>query len=167
MTPLLKPIAASLGTTDFVLRLCLAELNEEDARQRVRHNQGPSIAWQIGHLLDHRTKMLALLGAPKENLYTERFTDKGATEGSDYPSLAEFQRQWDATTAELRAAMETATEETLAQVVEKGPHGEKTALDQLVFLCWHDAYHVGGVGLIQREMGYRGPAELAMAAMAA
>lgn len=167
MTPSLKPIAASLGTTDFVLRLCLAKLKEEDARQRVQHNQGPSIAWAVGHLLDHRTKMLLLLGVLKENPYTERFTATGATDGSGYPDLADFQRQWDMVAAELNAALEAATEETLAQVVEKGPHGEKTVLDQLVFLTWHDAYHMGGVGRIQRELGYPGLADLAMAAAAA
>ena len=167
MTPILKPIAASFGTTNFILSMCLGDMKEQDARKRVRSDEGPSIAWEVGHMLDHRYKILGLLGVAKESPYTAKFTATGATDGNDYPATADYQQQWKEVSAELDAAMEAATEESLGRIVESGPHGEKTALDSIMFLTWHEAYHVGAVGGIRKELGYPGPAELAMARSAA
>ena len=163
MTPILKPIAANFRTTNFIMSLCLGDLKEQDARARARNGEGPSIAWEVGHMLDHRCKMLGLLGIAKESPYTAKYTATGATDGRDYPDTADYQRQWKQVYAELDAAMEAATEESLNRIVEKGPHGEKTALESIMFLTWHEAYHVGAVGSLRKALGYPGPAELAMA----
>jgi len=163
MTPILKPIAASFRTTNFIMSLCLGDLKDQDARARTRRGEGPSIAWQVGHMLDHRCKVMGLLGVAKENPYTAKYTAAGATDGSDYPDVTDYQRQWKQVYAELEAAMEAATEESLSRIAEKGPHGEKTALESIMFLSWHEAYHVGAVGTIRKTLGYPGPAELVMA----
>ncbi len=63
--------------------------------------------------------------------------------------------------------MEAATETSLDRIAEQGAHGEKTALESILFLVWHEAYHVGAVGAIRKELGYPGPAELVMAKPAA
>jgi uncharacterized damage-inducible protein DinB len=159
MKPILESIAAITRTTNFILPLCLNDLADADARKRVRNGSGPSIAWEVGHMLDFRVKILGLLGSPKESPYTARFTDAGAKEGKDYPNVEEFQRQWDGIAAELEAALETATDEALSRKVPGGPHGEQTALAFIQFLTWHEAYHIGAVGTIRKELGYAGPAE--------
>jgi uncharacterized damage-inducible protein DinB len=163
MTPILKPIAGSLHTTNMILSLALPDLKEQDARKRVRNGEGPSIAWEVGHMLDYRCKVLGLLGVDKENPYAAKFGATGATDGSDYPEIADCLQQWKEVSAELEAAMEAATEESLGRIVERGAHGEKTALDSIVFLAWHEAYHVGALGGIRKALGYAGPAELVMA----
>ena len=167
MTPILKPIAANFRTTNFILSMCLGDMNEQDARKRVRSDKGPSIAWEVGHMLDHRCKILGLLGVAKESPYAAQYTAMGATDGGDYLNTADYQRQWNEISAELEAAMEAATEESLGRIVDGGPHHEKTALDSIMFLSWHEAYHVGAVGSIRKELGYPGPAELALAKRAA
>src|SRR5438477_1101319 len=163
MTPILKPIAASFRTTNSILELRLGDIDEEDARKRVRNGEGPSIAWEVGHMLDHRCKVLALLGVAKESPYAAKYTAAGASDGSDYPDTADYRRQWSQAYTELEAAMEAATPESLGRIAEQGAHGEKTALDSIMFLTWHEAYHVGAVGSIRKELGYPGPAELVMA----
>jgi uncharacterized damage-inducible protein DinB len=163
MTPILKPIAASFRTTNMILSLALPDLKEQDARKRVRNGEGPSIVWQVGHMLDHRCKVLELLGVAKENPYAAKFSPAGSSDGSDYPDTADCLQQWKQVSAELEAAMDAATPESLGRIVERGPHGEKTALDSIMFLTWHEAYHMGAVGGIRKELGYPGPAELVMA----
>ncbi len=159
MKPTLESLCAIFHTTDFILPLCLGDLAEEDARKRVRGGKGPSIAWAVGHMLDFRIKILGLLGSPKESPYTAKFTDAAATEGNDYPDTVELQRQWTAVAAELDAALAAATEEALSRKAPGGPHGEQTALDFIRFLTWHEAYHIGAVGTIRKELGYPSPAE--------
>jgi uncharacterized damage-inducible protein DinB len=167
MTPILKPIAASFHTTNFILSLCLGDLKEKDARERARSGEGPSIAWEVGHMLDHRCKILGLLGVAKESPYAAVYTATGATAGGEYPDTADYLQQWKQIDAELEAAMEAATEKSLSRVVETGAHGEKTAFDSIMFLTWHEAYHVGALAGIRKALGYPGPAELVMAKAAA
>jgi uncharacterized damage-inducible protein DinB len=167
MIPILQPIAASFHTTDFTVSLCLGDLQEQDARKRIRGDQGPSIAWEVGHMLDCRYKILGLLGVARESPYTAKFSSQGATDGSGYPTTADYQRLWREVSTDLAAAMEGATQELLNKPVEFAPHGGKTAMDSILFLAWHEVYHVGAVGTIRKELGYPGPAELVMAKSAA
>jgi uncharacterized damage-inducible protein DinB len=163
MIPILKPILESFRTTNFVLELCLADMKEKDAKTRIRNGEGPSIAWQVGHLLDHRCKVLELLGTERESPYRAKYTATGASDGSDYPDIADYRRQWEEIYAEIEAAIGTGSAESLDRILQHQPHGEKTVLDSIMFLMWHEAYHVGAVGTIRKELGYPGPAELVIA----
>ena len=155
MTPILIPIRASLGTTDGIVPLALSDLREQDARKRVRNGEGPSIAWQVQHMLASRCKILNLLGSAPECPIEE---------GTDM-DIAQLLQQWREVEQKLGTAMESVTDETLKRSAESGPHGEKTALDRVLFLIWHEAYHVGALGGIRRELGFPGPAELVMASI--
>ena len=166
MTPILKPIAESFRTTNLILELCMADMKETDAKKRVRNGEGPSIAWQVGHMLDHRCKVLGLLGVDKERSYGAKYTALAASDGSDYPDIPEYRRQWEAVHGELESALEAAAPESLDRITEHEANGEKTALDSIMFLTWHEAYHVGAIGAIRKELGYPGPAELVTAAIA-
>jgi uncharacterized damage-inducible protein DinB len=155
MTPILIPIRASLRTTDGIVPLALSDLAEQDARKRVRDGEGPSIAWQIQHMLVSRYKILNLLGSRQEC----------SIEEGDDTDIEQLLRQWQEVEQKLGAVMESATDETLNRSVETGPHGEKTALDRVVFLIWHEAYHIGALGGIRKALGFAGPAELVMASI--
>jgi hypothetical protein len=41
-----------------------------------------------------------------------------------------------------------------------GPHDEKRILDTVLFLTWHEAYHIGAIGAMRREQGRKAIAEL-------
>jgi uncharacterized damage-inducible protein DinB len=153
MTPILIPIRASLGTTDTIVPLALSDLAEQDARKRVRNGEGPSIAWEVVHMLASRYKILNLLGSAQKSPMNE----------ADCPAIPQLLRQWREVGQELNAIMESVSEETLNRSVENGPHGEKTALDRVLFLIWHEAYHVGALGGIRKALGFPGPAELVLA----
>jgi uncharacterized damage-inducible protein DinB len=163
MLEVLKPIAASFATTNYVLALCLEQIDDTDARKRVRNGEGPSIAWQVGHMLDHRCKVLGLLGVKKANPYDSKYTASCASDGSDYPAMADLRHEWEQLYAELQPALEAASTESLGQMVERGVHGPRTVLDSTLFLIWHEAYHTGALASICKELGYQGPAELAIA----
>ena len=106
MTPILKPIASTFHTTNMILSLSLADLQESDARKCVRDGKGPSIAWSVGHMLHHRHQILGLLGVTKENPYAEKFSAAAAAkEDGDYPSVTDFLAQWKEVETDLDTAM--------------------------------------------------------------
>lgn len=165
MTRSAQTLATLFGTIDFLVPLVLDDLTEEQARARSRDRQGPSIAWSLGHLLHFRNDALALLGAPKEDAYGERFASTAATDGEGYPTLDTLRGDWDRAAAALAAALEKATEDSLdAQAT--GPHDVKTVRDRLAFLAFHEGYHLGAIGALRKALGLPGPAELAMAGQA-
>jgi len=166
MTPVLKPIADSFHTTNLVLALCLGDLKGDDATKRTRDGDGPSIAWQVGHMLEFRCMALQLLGGAKERSKAVEDTAAGSPDGGTHPDLTTYQREWEQINAALDAALQAAAPELLERIVDDKVHGEKTVLESLVFLTWHEAYHVGGLTAIRKQFGYPGPAELNVARVA-
>ncbi len=163
MTPVLKVVAESFSTTNFVLELCLRDMSDEDVKKRPRNGEGPSVAWQVGHMLAFRCTTLEQLCVVKENPYAAKYAAASASDGSDYPEIPDYQRAWKHVNAQLETALATATPESLERLVEDGVHGRKSVLDSLVFIAWHEAYHVGALVAMRKQLGYPSPAELTLA----
>ena len=114
--------------------------------------------WNLGHIVSNRSFVLELLGA--EPLWSEadgeRFNDGGAW--SDPAAMA---RPW----ASLLADFETTQERVRSALatVDAGRLAEKHAPEsrrprgmQLHFMQFHEAYHVGQIGLLRRVAGKPG-----------
>ncbi len=148
------------GMTDMLMPLVLGDLSDEAARRRARGERGPSISWTVGHLLCMRVYVLNTLGVEWVNPYEEAFGKGAATEGADYPTVAEFQEAWASIGEALNTAFDASTEEALDGVLPDGWYEGQRARDRLVFLGWHEGYHFGVIGAIRKNMGLPGPAEL-------
>ena len=53
----------------------------------------------------------------------------------------------------------------LAETELPGPHGQKNLLGGLSFLVWHEAYHIGIIGMLRVQWGHEHTHVLAMKAM--
>ena len=164
MTPTLESVSSCLATTNMLMPLVLGDLTDELARQRTRNGNGPSIAWEVGHMLDYRCQLATLLGKPKSSPFSVAFATSSATDGADYPTVAEFLQHWKRIEVDLAAALEGAGESTIRRTVEDGgPHAGRSVLDAVAFFMFHEAYHMGAIGAIRKDIGLLGPAELVMA----
>ena len=160
MDALTQPLAALHGLSTSVLATGIGDLTDENARTRSRSGAGPSIAWTIGHLCHYKIKMLGLLGQPRENPFTAQFEDTPASDGSDYPPLAELAASYAALSGDVSAAIASSDDRLAAPMPGGGPHDEKRVLDTILFLMWHEAYHIGAIGAIRREQGHKAIADL-------
>jgi uncharacterized damage-inducible protein DinB len=162
-----KTLAGLYGMTGFMIPMVLDDLSSEDAYVRLRGEGGPSIAWTIGHLLNYRIFLLKRFGSELDNPYAEKFGDVPATDGSDYPSLAELRAAWESVSSDFMDAVSSLSEEQLDTPLEDGWHEEQVLRDQVVFFAWHEGYHMGAIGQMRKALGLLGPAERVMAARAA
>lgn len=161
----MHPLLSIFRTMNHLVTLSLGDLTDEQARRRARGVEGPSITWTIGHLLDHRHKLLALLGDERPNPWNREFGDVAATDGAGYPNLAELRAEWQATNLAVEEAFGRLSADALDRPVPSaGIHGEQRVGDEVAFLAWHEGYHVGVIGAIRKAAGLPGPAELAQAA---
>ena len=166
MGSMAKPIEDSLRFTDFIMDLVTGDMKNEDAVKRARGDEGASISWVVGHLIHYRYLIINLLGAEKETPFAEKFGNAGASDGSDYPDISELRRSWKEASEEAIGVVAAATDEQLTNPLggPDSPHGEKTALDTLVFYMWHESYHMGQLGTIRANLGYKPTAQMAIEA---
>jgi len=160
MAALIRPIIALHGVSNSMQATGIGDLTDRDARARSRDGAGPSIAWTIGHLCHYKVKVLELLGQPRDNAFAAQFEHTPASDGSDYPSLADLAASFSALDGELCTALASSADRLDAPMPGGGPHDEKRILDTVLFLTWHEAYHIGAIGAIRREQGRKAIAEL-------
>ncbi|MEW6322483.1 MAG: DinB family protein [Acidobacteriota bacterium] len=160
MDTLARPLIGLYQLSNGILATSLQDLSDHDARVRVRGGNGPSIAWVVGHLCHYKLVVLGLLGQPRDNALEARFERTPASDGADYPSLAELAQTFAALNTDLCAALDTAASQLEAPMSGGGPHAEKKVLDTVLFLAWHEAYHLGSISAIRKELGRKGIAEL-------
>jgi uncharacterized damage-inducible protein DinB len=151
--PAAGSIIALYGLSNAILATSIGDLSDRDAKERSRGGTGPSIAWTIGHLCHHKIQVLKLLGDDQDNPFASMFDERGATDGSDYMPLKELSARFAALNTEVCAALASSAARLERPMPGAGPHSEKPLVDTLLFLAWHEAYHIGGIGAIRREMG--------------
>jgi uncharacterized damage-inducible protein DinB len=141
-----------LTFNDDVLMVALTQMTDEIARRRLRDG-GPSIAWNIGHMLHHRSQIAAAIRCDGPAFDLARYTQP-ATDGRDYPTVREFQTTWTRFSARLIAALrQLSAEELAAPSPIRLPHGEQTLLDALRFVVWHETLHLGQVAMLRSHHG--------------
>lgn len=160
MHTLVKPIVGLYALSNTTLATSIRDLSDRDAKVRSRGGDGPSIAWTIGHLCHYKLAALGLIGRSRDNPFQSRFERTPATDGKDYPTLAELAATFSRLNADLCAALETASAQLEAPLPGRGPHEEKTVLDTVLFFAWHESYHLGSIGTIRKELGRPAIAEL-------
>jgi hypothetical protein len=159
MEPLARPIISLYGLSNGILATGIGDLSNEDGRRRSRGGAGPSNAWTIGHLCHYKIKVLQLLGQSRDNAFASTFEHAAATDGAGYPPLADLAGTFATLNGELCTAL-ASSDRLEAPMPGAGLHDEKRIVDTVLFLAWHEAYHIGGIGAIRREQGRKAIAEL-------
>ena len=159
----MQSLLAIFRTSTHIVNISLADLSDELARTRTRGVDGPSITWTLGHLLDSRLKVLAMLGDSRPNPWSAQFGDTAATDGAEYPQLSVMVAEWTQLHEALEAALASAGALLDRPLTDAGRHGETALRDRVAFLAWHEGYHIGVIGAARKAAGLSGPAELARA----
>jgi hypothetical protein len=161
MESMARSIVAQYGSSGGILATSVKDLSDSDAKTRSRAGSGPFIAWTIGHLCPYKVKMLQLPGFAKANPFAASFEHAAATDGSNYPALTELLASCSTLNSELSAAVSEASAAQLdAPMPGSGPHDEKKVFDTLLFFAWHEAYNLGGIGAIRKDLGRKAISEL-------
>jgi uncharacterized damage-inducible protein DinB len=159
-------LAGILEFNDEILMVSLTDMTDELARRRLRDG-GPSIAWNIGHMLHHRNEIAAAVSCGGPSIDLARYR-AGAAEGHDYPTVRKFQDEWTEFSTRLVAVIRGLSTEAL-----RGPspiplpHGERTLLDALRFVVWHEGLHLGQINMLRSHHGLTPTATLVIERAAA
>jgi uncharacterized damage-inducible protein DinB len=141
-----------LTMNDDVLATALTDVTDDLARRRLRDG-GPSIAWIVGHMLHHRNQIAAAIDCAGPAVDPTRFADT-ATDGCDYPAIDRFRTTWTEFSARFVPAINALSDEGLSAPTPIAlPHGERTLLDALRFVVWHETLHLGQLSMLRSHHG--------------
>ncbi|MCA9726768.1 MAG: DinB family protein [Candidatus Eisenbacteria bacterium] len=154
-------VANQLRITGFVLKANLEGLTHEESLHRPEPG-GNCINWVVGHLVHTQNGAMRVLG--RTALWNEhdgacyaRGSDGGLDESEAMP-LEELLRTYDRAEAEILAGLEAISPERLKEPSPISPtkNSDETVGSLLEKLAFHQAYHLGQVGLLRRLNGHAG-----------
>jgi hypothetical protein len=132
-----------------------------DADWRVTDPAGHDPRWIMGHLATYRRRAAGMLGAPQPAAAWEEHFVRG-TSAADLPAdldprelVAAFQAAHEA----MLGRWDLVSREELAKPLGRTlPDGTSTVGDAVRFMAYHEAYHLGQLGLLRRIAGKPGRA---------
>jgi uncharacterized damage-inducible protein DinB len=116
---------------------------------------GNCLNWVAGHVVANRNFVLGLVG--EQPIWSEAEMEpykRGSAPMKDGSRARKFEQivaDFTRSQERLRAGLSRLTEEDLAK-----KKGDETVADSLHFLQFHEAYHVGQMGLLRRMAGKEG-----------
>jgi len=139
------------------LKMNLDGVTDEDSLTRPQP-AGNSINWVVGHILFSRNQILEPLGEEAVVEKSEFSAYARDSEPGQHDDMIPLSRLIDDLTRSqniLETALGRLTEEELNSPVSNDNNGDSKVLlvDQLLFLQFHEAYHVGQTGLLRRMTG--------------
>lgn len=137
------PIQKLFSSNERIFKINFEGISHEDSLKEL-HNCN-SANWILGHLVYSRNAILLPLGLPPmagENL--KEVYARGVTR----PDMSKAEK------LEVLKKMYEDSQPSIIQGVEKVK--DENLLEQLTFLGFHEAYHLGQIGLIRKLLGKEG-----------
>ncbi|MEO5890734.1 MAG: DinB family protein [Ferruginibacter sp.] len=128
-------------------------ISDDDAQNRL-DTKANHVSWLTGSLVHERFEIANQLGISQQQTDNDLFKGhKGIQDGTRYPTLASFKKDWDVISPLLREALVNVTEERLEQPVEM-PGLTMTFYDLVSFTIYREANCIGQIALWRRLLGY-------------
>ncbi len=149
-----KMILGLFETNHWVLTSQTEGLSHEDSLRQLPF-RGNCLNWVIGHLLVSRQSILKLLGLQgswtAEEIARYKF-DSAPIESAEDPGILPFERllaDFETTQKQIAGGFAEITESQLAEMNDNG----RTVADRLLFLAWHEGYHLGQTEFLRQLAG--------------
>lgn len=153
MHPSVTPLAAQLRLQTQLLLNCLEGLDPAQAARRVTPTTN-NVAFLTTHLLESRHFLAETLGAPRPSPLPPAIANARSLDtAGPLPALEQLRAWWEAVSAHLAVAIERLDTAQLAAPGPPLPGADGTRLGAAAFLVHHEAYHLGQLALLRRQLG--------------
>jgi hypothetical protein len=117
--------------------------------------RGNCLNWVLGHLVEHRDRVLALLNQPPTLNEAEaaryRTGSEPITNGQGVVSLEKLLSALEQAQEQITEGLRQAAPEALATIYDK--ERQQTVGDRIAGLHWHETYHVGQLEILRQLAG--------------
>jgi hypothetical protein len=128
-------------------------ISEEDMYNRL-NTEANHPAWLTGSLVQQRFMMANETGSGLVQTGDELFkNNQGIKAGVEYPTIAEYKRDWERITPEARQALVMIDDQKLDSIIDMG--GMKMSYYELIcYTIYREASIIGQLALWRRLLGY-------------
>ncbi len=151
----MQPVIGILELNAALFRRALEGVDQASGERRPNDHTN-SLAFIACHALDARFYLMKLAGHERTNPWQTLFDE--ATDIStmkEYPPLYEVLAEWDELhEATLACLAEMTIAELDAESSARFPTEDRSILGGIAFLAFHEAYHVGQMGLVRKYFGF-------------
>ena len=140
-------------TTNLFIK-AMSGVDKDVAMRRPGPVSNP-LLWMAGHVTHFRSRLLTLLGVPREYPWGSVF-DTGAKIGAAdiYPSPEELVALWEEQSELLMDRLSALTDADLeAPPTSRVPSTDATLRGAIGYFSLHEAYHVGQMGYVRKWLG--------------
>jgi hypothetical protein len=140
-------------TTNLFIK-AMSGVPKDEAMKRPGPVSNP-LLWMAGHVIQFRSRLLLLLGAPREFPWGSIF-DTGSRVGGPeiYPTPEELVSTWEEMSEALMDRLSALTEADLAAPPSaRVPTTDATLRGAIGYFSLHEAYHVGQMGYLRKWLG--------------
>ena len=155
MDSALSTVVPLFRANDSLFHSALDGIAREDLLRRPHDNSNPLI-WVAGHAMTSRWSLTKISGEDMENQWAKMF-GRGATVDSkvSYPEASEIVSLWDKVTEKFMSRLEVLEDDELSKPVSfPVPTGDKTRRGAIVFLNYHETYHIGQMAYLRKWLGH-------------
>jgi hypothetical protein len=155
MDSALSTVVPLFRANDSLFHHALDGIAREDLLRRPHDNSNP-LLWVAGHAMTSRWSLTKISGEDMENQWAKIF-GRGATVDSNvtYPEVSDIVSLWDKVTEKLMSRLEVLEDYELSKPVSfPVPTGDKTRRGAIVFLNYHETYHIGQMAYLRKWLGY-------------
>ncbi|MEW5995047.1 MAG: DinB family protein [Candidatus Zixiibacteriota bacterium] len=154
----LATLKYQFNLTDFVTKKVTEGLTHEDSLRQPQPG-GNCLNWVLGHIVHSRNQAITALGQrtpyPKDRFARYQQGTPPLTDPSEVMRFEELMECFADLQEYLTKALDAMTPEQLAQKASFSPTGnpDETIGSLLAGFAFHEAYHVGQLGLLRRIAG--------------
>jgi hypothetical protein len=148
------PVAEQFRITTNLFIKAMSGIDAEEGMRRPGELSNP-LLWLAGHVTHFRTRLLTLVGVPREFPWGSLF-DTGAKVGPAalYPKPEEITAVWEELSESLVQRLSTLTEADLVTPPSsRVPSTDATLRGAIGYFSLHEAYHVGQMGYVRKWLG--------------
>jgi uncharacterized damage-inducible protein DinB len=154
MHPAVEPLLEIFNLNTSLFHHCIDGLSEEDARSRI-DGRTNNVVFIALHLTDARFHLGAWLGLEMSNPFTRFAEIRHIDEMEGYPLLSEVVAAWDQVSGALEAHLPEISEERLQGAAPfELPVGSNRLQDTFAFMLQHEAYHIGQLSILRKQLGF-------------
>lgn len=155
MDSVIAAVVPLFRASDQLFHRVLEGIKREDLLRRPHDASNPLI-WIAGHAMTSRATLTKMIGELVENQWSDIFARGSRVDSTTtYPEISEIVLLWDRVTERLMARLELLGDEELAKPTSfPVPTGDKTKRGAIVFLNYHETYHIGQMAYLRKWLGY-------------
>ena len=155
MDPAISTVVPLFRANDQLFHRALEGIKSEDLLRRP-HNDSNPLIWVAGHAMTSRGSLTRIIGASVDNPWSALFARGASVDANvSYPEVSDIISSWDTITEKLMSRLELVDDEELSKPAPfPNPTGDKTKRGAVVFLNYHETYHIGQMAYLRKWLGY-------------